>query len=167
MVIPEVTSENREYIPMEYVTVESAEHKLFSNLVKLMPNTSLYHFGVLQSSIHMIWTKGVCGYKDYRPRYSTDIVYNNFPWPSPTVKQKAKIAKTAKVILGIRAKYADCSLKDLYDIDTMPADLKEAHVKNDQAVREAYGYSPKMSENETIKELLQLYKKLKQENEHQ
>lgn len=167
MVIPEVTSENRDYIPMGYITVESAKHKLFSNLVKLMPNATLYHFGVLQSSIHMIWTRGVCGYKDYRPRYSTDIVFNNFPWPSPTDRQKAKIEKTAKAILEIRDRYADCSLGDLYDIDTMPEDLKEAHIKNDQAVREAYGYSAKMSENETIKELLQLYKKLKQENEHQ
>lgn len=162
MVIPEVTSENREYIPMEYVTTESAKHKLFSNLVKLMPNATLYHFGVLQSYIHMVWTKGVCGYKDYRPRYSTDIVFNNFPWPSPTDKQKGKIEKTAKAILGIRAKYPNCSLKDLYDINTMPEDLREAHIKNDLAVREAYGYSANMSENDTIKELLQLYKKLKQ-----
>lgn len=166
IVIPEVTSENREYIPMEYVTVDSAKHKLFSNLVKLMPNATLYHFGVLQSSIHMIWTKGICGYKDYRPRYSTDIVFNNFPWPSPTEKQKAKIESTAKLILNARNNHKDCALKDLYDIDTMPEDLKMAHIKNDQAIREAYGFSSKMSEDNIIKELLQLYKKLKQENEH-
>lgn len=160
IVIPEVTSENRDYIPMEYVTKESAKNKLFSNLVKLMPNATLYHFGVLQSQVHMIWTKGVCGYKDFRPRYSTDIVFNNFPWPHPTEKQKAKIEATGKAILEARGKYAKTPLKDLYDRQTMPEEIKIAHIKNDKAVAEAYGFKNNMEENEIIKSLLEQYEQL-------
>ena len=88
IVIPEVTSENRDYIPMEYVEVKGTTKKLFSNLVKLMPGATYYHFGVLQSKVHMIWTKAICGYKDFRPRYSTDVVFNNFPWPDVSQKDK-------------------------------------------------------------------------------
>lgn len=160
IVIPEVTSENRKYIPMGYVTVESAKNKLFSNLVKLMPDASYYHFGVLQSAIHMIWTKAVCGYKDFRPRYSTDVVYNNFPWPRPADDIKKRIEKTAKGILDARAQYPECSLAELYDINAMPNNLKEAHLKNDDAVLKAYGFTEDMKENEIIASLLQLYKQI-------
>lgn len=159
MVIPEVTSENRDYIPMEYVEVKDTTKKLFSNLVKLMPGATLYHFGVLQSMVHMIWTKAICGYKDFRPRYSTDVVYNNFPWPVASQKVKKSIEKTAKKILEARAKYPDCSLADLYDVNSMPDDLKKAHLDNDKAVMAAYGFTGK-NEEEVIKALLQLYKKL-------
>lgn len=159
MVIPEVTSENRDYIPMEYVEVKDTTKKLFSNLVKLMPGATLYHFGVLQSKVHMIWTKAICGYKDFRPRYSTDVVFNNFPWPTVTEKNKENIAKSAKKILDARAKYPDSSLADLYDTGSMPDDLKKAHLDNDKAVMAAYGLTGK-SDEEVTKALLQLYKKL-------
>ena len=159
MVIPEVTSENRDYIPMEYVEVKDTTKKLFSNLVKLMPGATLYHFGVLQSKVHMIWTKAICGYKDFRPRYSTDVVFNNFPWPTVTEKDKENIAKSAKKILDARAKYPDSSLADLYDTGSMPDDLKKAHLDNDKAVMAAYGFTGK-SDEEVTKALLQLYKKL-------
>lgn len=159
MVIPEVTSENRDYIPMEYVEVKDTTKKLFSNLVKLMPGATLYHFGVLQSKVHMIWTKAICGYKDFRPRYSTDVVFNNFPWPTVTEKDKENIAKSAKKILEARAKYPDSSLADLYDTGSMPDDLKKAHLDNDKAVMAAYGFTGK-SDEEVTKALLQLYKKL-------
>ncbi len=157
IVIPEVTSENRDYIPMEYISKVSATNKLFSNLVKLMPDATYYHFGVLQSHVHMVWTKGVCGYKDYRPRYSTDIVFNNFPWPNPTERQKLRIRETGKAILDARAKFATTPLKDLYDRLAMPEELKKAHIKNDQAVAEAYGFTSGMPESEMIKALLELY----------
>ena len=159
MVIPEVTSENRDYIPMEYVEVMDTTKKLFSNLVKLMPGATLYHFGVLQSKVHMIWTKAICGYKDFRPRYSTDVVFNNFPWPTVTEKNKEDIAKSAKKILDARAKYPDSSLADLYDTGSMPDDLKKAHLDNDKAVMAAYGFTGN-SDEEVTKALLQLYKKL-------
>jgi hypothetical protein len=159
IVIPEVTSENRDYIPMEYVEVKNTTKKLFSNLVKLMPGATLYHFGVLQSKVHMIWTKAICGYKDFRPRYSTDVVFNNFPWPPVTEKDKGNIEKSAKKILEVRTKYPDSSLADLYDTGTMPDDLKKAHLDNDKAVMAAYGFTGKNDE-EVTKALFQLYKKL-------
>ncbi len=159
MVIPEVTSENRDYIPMEFVKVKDTTKKLFSNLVKLMPGATLYHFGVLQSKVHMIWTKAICGYKDFRPRYSTDVVFNNFPWPTVTKKDKENIAKSSKKILEARAKYPESSLADLYDTSSMPDDLKKAHIDNDKAVMAAYGFTGK-SDEEVTKALLQLYKKL-------
>ena len=162
MVIPEVSSENRDYIPMEYVEVKDTTKKLFSNLVKLMPGATLYHFGVLQSKVHMIWTKAICGYKDFRPRYSTDVVFNNFPWPTVTEKDKKNIAKLAKKILDSRAKYPDSSLADLYDTSSMPDDSKKAHLDNDKAVMAAYGFTGK-SDEEVTKALLQLYKKLTKE----
>lgn len=159
IVIPEVTSENRDYIPMEYVEIKDTKKKLFSNLVKLMPNATLYHFGILQSKIHMIWTKAICGYKDFRPRYSTDVVFNNFPWPIITEKLKEKIEKSAQSILKTRKKYPDSSLADLYNVDTMPNDLRIAHMKNDKIVMEAYGFTNKNDE-EVTKALFQLYNKL-------
>lgn len=160
IVIPEVSSENRQYIPMEYITIDSAKNKLFSNLVKLMPNATFYHFGVLQSIVHMVWTKGICGYKDFRPRYSTDIVFNNFPWPKPTERQRQNIERTARDIIVARGNYPECSLSDLYDSSTMPDELRLAHLKNDAAVREAYGFSKNMNEHDMIGHLLKMYKDL-------
>lgn len=162
IVIPEVTSENRDYIPMEYVEVKGTTKKLFSNLVKLMPGATYYHFGVLQSKVHMIWTKAICGYKDFRPRYSTDVVFNNFPWPDVSPKDKEAIGTTAKKILEMRARYPESSLADLYDVAAMPDDLKKAHLDNDKAVMKAYGFTGKTDE-EVTKALLQLYKKLTSE----
>ena len=159
IVIPEVTSENRDYIPMEYVEITDMTRKLFSNLVKLMPGATYYHFGVLQSKVHMIWTKAICGYKDFRPRYSTDIVFNNFPWPNASQNEKEKIEMAAKRIKEVRSKYLESSLADLYDVDSMPDDLREAHLANDKAVLAAYGFIGK-SEEEIIKALLQRYKEL-------
>ena len=162
IVIPEVTSENRDYIPMEYVEVKETTKKLFSNLVKLMPGATYYHFGVLQSKVHMIWTKAICGYKDFRPRYSTDVVFNNFPWPDVSQKDKEAIEITAKKILEVRKRYPESSLADLYDVATMPDDLKKAHLDNDKAVMNAYGFTGKTDE-EVTKALLKLYKKLTSE----
>lgn len=162
IVIPEVTSENRRYIPMLYVTAVESKTMLFSNLVKLMPQATLYHFGVLQSIVHMVWTKGICGYKDFRPRYSTDIVYNNFPWPSPSAAEKKKIEETARGIINARKKYPDSSLADLYDTDTMPEELRRAHMLNDRAVCRLYGFTDGMTDNTMIAELLKMYRKLKE-----
>ena len=159
MVIPEVTSENRDYIPMEFVEVKAITKKLFSNLVKLMEGATLYHFGVLQSRVHMIWTKAICGYKDFRPRYSTDVVFNNFPWPEVSPKDRERIKRTAKAILDARADFPNSSLADLYDVGSMPDNLKKAHLDNDKAVMAVYGFTG-MSDEEITKALLQLYKKL-------
>lgn len=91
----------------------------------------------------MAWMRVVCGRLKSDYRYSKDIVYNNFPWPTPTVEQKAKIEQTAQAILDVRAKYPESSLADLYDEVTMPPELRRAHQENDKAVMQAYGFPPK------------------------
>lgn len=113
------------------------------------------------SNVHMAWTRVVCGRIKSDYRYSKDIVYNNFPWPSPTPEQKAEIEKTAQAILDARAKYPDCSLADLYDEITMPPELRKAHQENDKAVMKAYGFWGKLNtESECVAELMKMYRKL-------
>ena len=110
-----------------------------SDLVFIIPEATLYHFGVLTSNVHMAWMRTVCGRLKSDYRYSKDIVYNNFPWPEPTEEQKARIEQTAQEILDARALYPDASLADLYDPLTMPPELLRAHQANDKAVMQAYG----------------------------
>ena len=126
----------------------------------MIQGISLYHFGVLTSNVHMAWMRTVCGRLKSDYRYSKDIVYNNFPWPSPTPEQKTAIEQTAQGILDARAKYPDCSLADLYDETTMPPELRKAHQQNDRAVMQAYGFSVKMTESDCVAELMKLYRKL-------
>ncbi len=132
-----------------------------SNLVKIVPDATLYHFGVLESNVHMSWMRAVCGRLKSDYRYSKDVVYNNFPWPEVNEGQKQRIADTAQVILDVRAQYTDCSLADLYDPLTMPADLRKAHQMNDRAVMQAYGLSVKdTSEADCVAFLMKKYRKL-------
>ena len=98
-----------------------------SDLVFLIPNGTLYEFGVLSSNVHNAWMRVVAGRLKSDYRYSKDIVYNNFPWCTPTDAQKARIEKTAQMILDARAMYPDCSLADLYDETVMPPELRKAH----------------------------------------
>ena len=156
--IPKVSSEQRRYIPMEYLSKEIIPgDKLF-----MMPDASIYHFGVLTSNIHMAWMRAVCGRLKSDYSYSNTIVYNNFPWPNPTEEQKAKIEKTAHAILDARANYPDNSLADLYDDLTMPVELRKAHQDNDRAVMQAYGFPVKstFTESQCVAELFKLYKTL-------
>ena len=126
------------------------DHKSFSSdAVHIIPDASLYHFGVLESSVHMAWMRVVCGRLKSDYRYSKDIVYNNFPWPKVTEAQKTKIESTAQAILDARRLYPDSSLADLYDDVTMPIELRKAHTANDIAVLEAYGL-PKSTAEPTI-----------------
>ncbi len=157
ILIPEATISTRRYIPMGFLTPD----KLCSNLVKIIPEGELYHFGVLTSNVHMAWMRATCGYYGPSYRYSKDIVYNNFPWCNPTEAQRAKIEKTAQGILDARALYPDSSLADLYDELTMPVELRKAHQANDRAVMEAYGFWGKLnSESECVAELMKMYQKL-------
>lgn len=157
IVIPEVSSEKRRYIPMGFMMPEV----LCSNLVKIIPNATLYHFGVLTSNVHMAWVRTICGRMKSDYRYSKDIVYNNFPWCNPTPEQKALIEQTAQAILDARALYPDCSLADLYDEVTMPPELRKAHQANDRAVMKAYGFNVKtMTESSCVAELMKMYQKL-------
>ena len=133
-----------------------------SNLVKIIPDATLYHFGILTSSVHMVWMRTVSGKLKSDYRYSKDIVYNNFPWPELS-ERLSRIEQTAQAILDVRAKYPDSSLADLYDDLTMPEDLRKAHADNDKSVMEAYGFNVKMSESEIAIELLKMYQKLSEE----
>ena len=131
---------------------------LCSNLVKVISNAKLYHFGILNSNVHMAWVRTVCGRLEMRYRYSNTIVYNNFPWPTPTEDQKAQIEKTAQAILDARALYPDSSLADLYDPLTMPPELRKAHQANDRAVMQAYGMPIKETyEAACVSWLMRLY----------
>lgn len=161
VVIPEVSSERRKYIPMGFMTPDI----LCSNLVKIVPDATLYHFGILTSNVHMAWMRAVCGRLKSDYRYSKDIVYNNFPWPAPTEAQKAKIEQTAQAILDARAMYPDCSLADLYDEVTMPPELRRAHQANDKAVMQAYGFWGKLNtETACVAELMKMYQELVKNN---
>ena len=119
-----------------------------SNAVHIIPDASLYHFGVLESSVHMAWMRVVCGRLKSDYRYSKDIVYNNFPWPKVTEAQRTKIEATAQAILDARRLYPDSSLADLYDPVLMPPELRKAHQDNDRAVMQAYAFSLKMTESD-------------------
>ncbi len=156
IIIPRVSSEQRRYVPIGFVD----KNVKVTDAVQIIPNATLYHFGVLTSNVHMAWMRVVCGRLEMRYRYSKDIVYNNFPWPNPTEEQKAKIEQTAQAILDARAKYPDCSLADLYDEVTMPPELRHAHQENDRAVMAAYGFSTKMTESECVAELFKMYQSL-------
>ena len=116
-------------------------------------------FAILTSNVHMAWTRTICGRLKSDYRYSPGV-YNNFPWPTPTDAQKAKIEKTAQAILDARNIYPDCSLADLYDEVTMPPELRKAHQENDKAVMEAYGFNPRMTETEIVAKLFRLYQEL-------
>ena len=157
VVIPEVSSERRRYVPIGYMD----STVLCSNKLRLMPDADLYHFGVLTSNVHMAWMRTVCGRLKSDYSYSVNIVYNNFPWPTPTDAQKAKIEQTAQAILDARALYPDCSLADLYDEVTMPPELRKAHQQNDKAVMEAYGMSVRETTEATcVAELMRRYQEL-------
>lgn len=159
VVIPGVSGEKRRYIPFGYVEKGSIP----GNSIMLAIGANHYHFGIICSNVHMAWTRAVCGRLESRYRYSTDIVYNNFPWPSPSEEQKKKIEKTAKGILEARELYKDSSYDELYDPVLMPLELRKAHIANDKAVMAAYGFNTKMSEEECVSELMKMYKKLSDE----
>lgn len=159
--IPEVSSERRRYIPIGFMD----KSIIASNKLLIVPDATLYHLGVLTSNVHMAWTRTVCGRLKSDYQYSGATVYNNFPWPTPTDAQKARIEQTAQAILAARAKYPDCSLAVLYDERTMPAELRTAHQQNDKAVMQAYGFWGKLNtETECVAELMKMYQQLSLHN---
>ena len=161
ILVPVVSSERRKYIPLGYLTKDV----VYTNATNYIDGASLYHFGMLISNVHMAWMRAVCGRLKSDYRYSKDVVYNNFPWPTPTDEQKAAIEKTAQAILDARALYPDCSLADLYDEVAMPPELRKAHQENDKAVMRAYGFWGKLNtESECVAELMKMYQKLTAES---
>lgn len=156
LIMPLTSSERRRYVPIGFASADI----MASNLVNVVSNANIYHFGVLTSNVFMSWMRAVCGRLKSDYRITKDNVYNVFPWCNPTPEQKANIEKTAQAILDARAKYPDCSLADLYDETTMPPELRKAHQANDFAVMAAYGFNRKITESECVAELMKRYQAL-------
>ncbi len=157
ILIPCHSSGGRKYIPMGFVSPDI----IASNANLIIPNATLYHFGILTSSIHMAWMRTVCGYLGTSYRYSSNVVYNNFPWCEPTDNRRRAIETTAQKILDARKNYPDSTLADLYDELTMPADLRKAHRENDKAVALAYGFENILDdEAKIVGELMNRYVEL-------
>ncbi|MBR6241232.1 MAG: class I SAM-dependent DNA methyltransferase [Lentisphaeria bacterium] len=156
IIVPSVSSEKRQYVPIGFM----GDDTISTNLNIIIPDATLYHFGVLTSSVHMDWMRAVCGRLETRYRYSINIVYNNFPWPEASDEQKKAIEETAQGILDARNQYPDCSLADLYDENTMPPELRKAHQANDLAVMKLYGYKSSMTEPAIVADLMKRYQQL-------
>ena len=156
LLIPRVSSENRFYAPIGFIPAGVVT----SDAVQIVPNATLFHFGVLTSLVHMAWMRVVCGRLEMRYRYSKEQVYNPFPWPKVNQAQIDKITKTAQGILDARNKYPDSSFADLYDPVTMPYELQKAHRANDAAVLEAYGFPKDATESDIVARLFKMYQGL-------
>ena len=157
LLFPRTSSERRVYLPIGFISSD-----VIAGDTIIVPNATIYHFGVLESVLHMAWMRVLCGRMKSDYRYSGTLIYNNFPWPSPTEDQRAKIENTAQSILDARALYPDSSLADLYDELTMPAELRRAHRANDAAVLEAYGFPKDATESEIVARLFKMYQALTQ-----
>ena len=153
--IPETSSENRKYIPIGFLD----NTVLCSNAMRLIPNATLYEFGILTSQMHMAWMRTVCGRLEMRYRYSAQIVYNNFPWPEASESQKESIAQKAQAVLDARNKFPESSLADLYDPDTMPSVLVKAHAALDFAVDKLYRKTAFSDDAARTAHLFELYLK--------
>lgn len=161
LAIPKVSSESRRYIPICYVTPDI----IVNGSALIVPNASLYEFGVLISNVHMCWMRAIAGRMKSDYQYSGNVVYNNFPWPKPSEDKRIDIEKTAQMILSARAMYPDCSLANLYNPEAMPQKLRVAHRANDRAVMLAYGFDIKnMSEADCVAALMKMYQVLTNED---
>ena len=160
LAIPEVSSERRKYIPIGFMD----KSVIASNKLLIIPDATLYHFGILTSNVHMGWVRTVAGRMKSDYSYSGASVYNPFPWPSPTEEQRRKVEKTAQGILDARSMFPDASMAVLYNELTMPPELRKAHQLNDKAVMEAYGIGPKdeafRSESACVAFLMKLYQEM-------
>ncbi len=159
LVGPQVSSGRRRYVPFGFCSSEI----IANDMLLVMPDADFYTFGVMMSNVHNSWVRAFAGRLKSDFRYSINIVYNNYPWPSPTDEQKARIEQTAQGILDARALYPDSSLADLYDPLTMPPELRKAHQANDRAVMQAYGLDIKStSEEDCVAFLMKKYQELVQ-----
>ena len=154
--LPEVSSDRRKYIPIGFMD----RSIIAAGSVFMISSATLFHFGVMTSSIHMMWMRAVGGRFGMGYRYSTSVVYNNFVWCTPTAAQRLAIERTAQSILDTRALYPQSTLADLYDPNTMPEPLRRAHAANDRAVLDAYGFDRALTEAEIVARLMEIYQRL-------
>jgi len=159
ILVPEVSSERRPYIPIGFV----GERVVCSNLAYMVPDATPYEFGMLTSNMHMAWVRHVCGRLESRYRYSAKLVYNNFPWPeAPSAAKRARMEACAQAVLDARAPYLEggSTLADLYDPLSMPGNLLNAHHALDRAVDKCYRPQPFTTERERVEFLFQRYEQL-------
>lgn len=154
--VPENSSENREYIPVGWMNPPAVP----SNKIRLLEHASLFEFGIITSRIHMDWMRQVGGRLESRYQYSIKVVYNNFPWPQASDAQRAHIEELAQAVLDARATWPTSSLADLYDPDTMPANLRKAHHALDLAVDRLYRRAPFAGDRDRVEHLFGLYEAL-------
>ena len=155
LIVPSTSSENRKYIPIGFLS----PNVIASNACTIVPNATLYHFGILTSSVHNAWMRVVAGRHEMRYRYSGSVVYNNFVWADATDEQKEKISKTAQAILDARNLYSNTSLAELYSQNglSIATELYTAHKANDKAVLALYGFNADATEDEIVAKLMQMY----------
>ena len=157
LIIPEVSSERRKYIPIGFVEPDT----LCSNLVKIIPDAIIFHFGVLTSAMHMAWVRAVCGRLESRYRYSAKLVYNNYPWPeSPSERQRVAVENAANAVLAARTTFPNSTLADLYDPLTMPPVLVKAHADLDRTVELCYRPQAFQNDRQRVEFLFALYERL-------
>ncbi|MBI4757275.1 MAG: hypothetical protein HY778_18080 [Betaproteobacteria bacterium] len=155
LVVPEVTSERGNYVPLGFLQPEI----VCSNKLKIVRGATLYHLGVLSAQLHMAWLKYVSGRLESRYQYSSSVTYNNFPWPrDPSERQVAAVEQAAQAVLDARAKFPDATLADLYDPLAMPPELRRAHAALDRAVDAAYGRKGFASDAGRVAFLFDLYR---------
>jgi len=158
LLIPRHSSQSRNYIPIGFIPADV----ICGDANLLVPDASVYQFGIMTSSVHMAWVKTVCGRIKSDYRYSIKTVYNNFPWPTPVEAQRAKIEDTAQAILDARQVYPEASLADMYGNLIVFPDLLKAHRANDAAVLEAYGFPKDPPESDIVARLFKMYQELTQ-----
>jgi hypothetical protein len=157
LAMPQVSSERRRFIPIAFLTPDY----FCGDKLRVIENATPYHFGVLNSTMHMAWTRQVCGRLESRYQYSGLIVYNNFPWPrDPSEKQVAAVEQAAQAVLDARAQFPDATLADLYDPLAMPPELRRAHAALDRAVDAAYGKKGFAADAERVAFLFDLYRQI-------
>jgi hypothetical protein len=157
LVVPQHTSENRPYVPFGFFGPENIVH----NSCSAIPRATLYHFGILSSVMHMAWVRHVCGRIKSDFRYSTRLVYNNYPWPrNVSDANSQRVERAAQAVMDARRHFPDSTLADLYDPDAMPAALHRAHNALDRAVDRCYRQQPFISERQRVEYLFNLYENL-------
>src|ERR1019366_335011 len=157
LVIPEVSSERRDYVPIGWLKPPTIP----SNLVRVLLDAELWHFGILTSTMHMAWLRQIGGRLESRLRYSIGIVYNPFPWPEEVTDQKrAKVRSLAQSVLDARLQFPNSTLADLYDVDAMPPQLRKAHSALDDAVDKLYRPGAFSGDRDRVEHLFRQYEKL-------
>jgi type I restriction-modification system DNA methylase subunit len=157
LAVPEVSSERRNFIPIAFLS----KNIICSNKIQFVSGATLYHLGILSSTIHMAWMKQVCGRLKSDFSYSSKIVYNNFPWPeSVTDAQRESVEQAAQAVLDARALFPTSTLADLYDPVSMPPVLAKAHTALDKAVEKCYRKEPFASDRTRVEYLFALYEKI-------